>query len=176
MNAFWNFFLERRQFTTLVISALVVAGVVAVLAIPKENAPEVVIPVAVIQTTLRGASAADTAKLITKEIEKEVGTVENLHKLTSSSREGISVVVAEFDASANLDKSIQDVKDAVERLEHFRRFPAILFEEMSVVNGCIHRAYVFEYRRQRFRGIQVVVHALFEVADRLAGALGQLVV
>ncbi len=115
MNSFWNFFLERRQFTALVIIALVCAGTVAVLAIPKENAPEVVIPVAVIQTTLRGASAADTAKLITKEIEKEVGTVENLHKLTSTSRESISVVVAEFDASANLDKSIQDVKDAVDR-------------------------------------------------------------
>lgn len=115
MHKFWNFFIERRQFTILVIIGLVVAGSVAVLAIPKENAPEVTIPVAIIQTSLRGASAADTEKLITKEIEKEVGTVENLHKLTSSSREGVSVVSAEFDASANLDKSIQDVKDAVDR-------------------------------------------------------------
>lgn len=115
MHKFWNFFIERRQFTILVIIALVVAGFVAVLAIPKENAPEVTIPIAIIQTTLRGASAADTEKLITKEIEKEVGTVENLHKLTSSSREGVSVVSAEFEASANIDKSIQDVKDAVDR-------------------------------------------------------------
>lgn len=115
MHKFWNFFIERRQFTILVIIGLVVAGFVAVLAIPKENAPEVTIPVAIIQTTLRGASAADTEKFITKEIEKEVGTVENLRKLTSSSREGVSVVSAEFEASANLDKSIQDVKDAVDR-------------------------------------------------------------
>lgn len=115
MHKFWNFFIERRQFTILVMTALVVAGFVAVLAIPKENAPEVTIPVAIIQTTLRGASASDTEKLITKEIEKEVSTVENLHKLTSTSREGVSVVSAEFEASANIDKSIQDVKDAVDR-------------------------------------------------------------
>jgi multidrug efflux pump len=115
MNSFWTFFIERRQFTALVIAALVVAGAVAAFAIPKENAPEVVIPIAFIQTTLRGASAADTEKLITREIEKEVGTVENLHKLTSSSREGISIISAEFEASANIDKSIQDVKDAVDR-------------------------------------------------------------
>lgn len=115
MKDFWNFFIERTQFTTLVIIALVAAGIAAVFAIPKENAPEVTIPVAVIQTTLRGASAADTAKLITKEIEKEVGTVENLHKLTSTSRESVSIVSAEFEASADLDKSIQDVKDAVDR-------------------------------------------------------------
>ncbi|MES2014838.1 MAG: efflux RND transporter permease subunit, partial [Patescibacteria group bacterium] len=115
MHKFWNFFIERKQFTILVMIALVVAGTAAVFAIPKENAPEVTIPVAVIQTTLRGASAGDTEKLITKEIEKEVSTVENLHNLTSSSREGVSVVTAEFEASANLDKSIQDVKDAVDR-------------------------------------------------------------
>lgn len=115
MHSFWAFFIERRQFTTLVIIALVASGVVAVFAIPKENAPDVVIPVAVVQTTLRGASAVDTEKLITKEIEKEIGNVENLHKLTSSSREGVSIVSAEFEASANLDKSIQDVKDAVDR-------------------------------------------------------------
>jgi multidrug efflux pump subunit AcrB len=115
MNGFWTFFIERRQFTLLVIIALIAAGTVAALAIPKENAPDVVVPVALIQTTLRGASAVDTAKLITKEIEKEVGNVENLKSITSSSREGVSIVSAEFEASANVDKSIQDVKDAVDK-------------------------------------------------------------
>lgn len=115
MEKIWNFFIDTRQFTILVMVALVVAGLVAVVAIPKENAPEVKIPVAVIVTTFRGASAADTAQLVTKEVEKQVGSVDNLHKLTSTSREGVSVVTAEFDASANLDKSIQDVKDAVDR-------------------------------------------------------------
>ncbi|MEK7063701.1 MAG: efflux RND transporter permease subunit [Patescibacteria group bacterium] len=115
MIKFWNFFVERRQFTILVMVALMAAGTAAVIAIPKENAPEVEVPVAVIATTLRGASAADTAALVTKEIEKQVGTIDNINKLTSSSREGISIVTAEFNASANLDKSIQDVKDAVDR-------------------------------------------------------------
>ncbi len=115
MSRFWNFFIEKRQFTILVMLGLIAAGLVSVIAIPKENAPEVKVPVAVIVTTLRGASAADITKLVTKEIEKQAGTVDNLHKLTSSSREGVSVVTAEFDASADLDKSIQDVKDAVDK-------------------------------------------------------------
>ena len=114
MEAVWNFFIERRQFTAFVIAALIASGVAAVFAIPKENAPEVVVPIAIIQTTLRGASAADTAKLISKEIEKEVANVENIHSVTSSSREGVSIVTAEFEASADIDKSIQDVKDAVD--------------------------------------------------------------
>ena len=97
--------------------ALVTMGTAAVVAIPKENAPEVEVPVAVIRTTMRGASALDIAKLVTKEIEKEVGNVENIDTLSSSSREGISLVTAEFEASADLDKSIQDVKDAVDRAQ-----------------------------------------------------------
>lgn len=117
MQRFWNFFIEKQQFTILVTIALVIAGTVSVIAIPKENAPEVVIPVAVVSTPLRGGSAADVAELVTKEIEKQVASVENLRKLTSTSREGLSTVVAEFEASANLDKSIQDVKDAVDRAQ-----------------------------------------------------------
>ncbi len=95
--------------------ALTLVGAVSVIAIPKENAPEVVIPVAIVTTPLRGGSAADVAELVTKEIEKEVGAVDNIDKLTSTSRPGFSTVVAEFEASADLDKSIQDVKDAVDR-------------------------------------------------------------
>ncbi len=115
MNSVWNFFLERRQFTWLVIVSLVLAGIVSVLAMPKESSPEVTVPIAVVSTTLRGASPEDVAKLVTKEIEKEVATVANIDTLTSSSREGISFVTVQFDASADLEKSLQDVKDAVDR-------------------------------------------------------------
>lgn len=117
MNSIWNFFIERRQFTILVIVALVIAGIVSVLAMPKESAPEVTVPIAIVSTPLRGASPEDVAKLVTKEIEKEVATVSNIDTLTSSSREGISIVTVQFDASADLDKSLQDVKDAVDRAQ-----------------------------------------------------------
>ncbi len=115
MHGLWNFFIGHRQFTYLLMVALVGGGVFSVISIPKESAPEVEIPVAIISTTLRGASASDVVSLITKRIEKEVATVDNIYKLTSSSREGVSVITAQFEASANIDKSIQDVKDAVDK-------------------------------------------------------------
>lgn len=115
MHGVWNFFIERRQFTMLVIASLVIAGLAAVAVIKKESSPAVKIPIATVVTTLRGASPEDVAKLVTKEIEKQVGTVSNIDTLTSSSQQGVSAVVAQFNASADLDKSLQDVKDAVER-------------------------------------------------------------
>jgi multidrug efflux pump subunit AcrB len=99
----------------MVMFFLVVTGLYSLVAIPKESAPEVIIPVGIVSTVLRGASAEDTEKLITDKVEEEVINLENIDKVTSSSREGISIVTAQFNAQANIDKSIQDLKDAVDK-------------------------------------------------------------
>ncbi|OGG57771.1 hypothetical protein A2765_05050 [Candidatus Kaiserbacteria bacterium RIFCSPHIGHO2_01_FULL_56_24] len=109
----WNYFLRKRQFTVLLIVSLIAAGTYALLTIPKESAPEVRIPVGIVSTVFPGASAEDVEQLVTNEIESGVANVENLDTLTSSSREGVSMVTVQFDASADLDKSLQKLKDAV---------------------------------------------------------------
>ncbi len=122
MHSLWNFFLRKRAFTYLLMAALTTAGAASVLAIPKESAPEVIIPVGIVTTTLRGASAADTERLITDKLEDEIANLENIDKVTSSSLQGVSVVSAQFIASANIDKSIDDLKQAVDRAK--KEFPA----------------------------------------------------
>lgn len=96
---------------------LILTGMYSLLAIPKESSPEVIIPMGIVSTVLRGASAEDTEKLITDKLESEIANVENISKVTSSSREGVSVITAQFNASANIEKSIQDLKDAVDRVK-----------------------------------------------------------
>lgn len=113
MLPLWNFFLKKRQFTVLLVVALIGSGTYALLSIPKENAPEVRIPVGIVSTPLPGASAVDVEQLITDEIEAGVANLENLDTLTSTSREGLSMVTVQFDASADLDKSLQKLRDAV---------------------------------------------------------------
>ncbi len=92
-------------------------GLTSLIAIPKESSPEVVIPMGIVSTVLRGASAEDTEKLITDKLESEITNVENIDKVTSSSQEGVSVITAQFNASADIEKSIQDLKDAVDRVK-----------------------------------------------------------
>jgi multidrug efflux pump subunit AcrB len=115
MHDLWLFFLKKRSFTYLLMFSLIVSGLFSLASIPKESTPEVVVPIGVVSTTLRGASAEDTEKLITNKIEDEVANIENIDKVTSTSLEGVSVVTAQFIASADIDKSIQDLKDAVDR-------------------------------------------------------------
>ena len=115
MFSIWKFFIERRQFSYLVLAALTVAGIFSVLNIPKESAPEVQIPVGIVSTVLPGASSEDVEQLVTDKIEQSLkGTLENVKKITSTSREGVSSITVEFDASADIDKSIQDLKDQVD--------------------------------------------------------------
>lgn len=117
MHSLWIFFLRKRAFTYLLMGVLVLSGIYSLLSIPKESSPEVVIPVGVISTALNGASAEDTEKLITNKIENEIANVEDIDKITSSSRDGVSVITAQFNASADIDKSIQNLKDAVDRVK-----------------------------------------------------------
>lgn len=111
----WNFFLERRQFSYVLIATLVIAGTYTLFAIPKENTPEVDIPYGVVTTALPGASAEDMETLVTDKIEDQAGNVSNIDTMTSTSGDGVSSVVVQFDASADTNRSIQDLRDAVAR-------------------------------------------------------------
>ncbi len=114
MHALWLFFLKKREFTLLLMSTLIGLGVYAVFVIPKESAPEVIVPIGIVTTVYPGASASDIEELITNKLEDAIENVDGLESLTSTSRDDVSSITAEFNASADIDKSIQDLKDAVD--------------------------------------------------------------
>lgn len=116
MTNFWSFFLRKTQFTIFLMVVLLIAGVYAVFSIPKEATPEISIPLGIVVTVLPGASSSDVERLVTNKIESGVLGVEHVSKVTSTSGEGVSTVSVEFDASANIDKSIQSLKDAVDKV------------------------------------------------------------
>lgn len=115
MTKFWTFFIEKNHFTVFLIGVLIMGGVYAATVIPKEATPDISIPLGIVTTVLPGASANDVERLITDKIEDKVLSVEHVSKVTSSSLEGVSSVSVEFDASADIEKSIDLLKDAVDK-------------------------------------------------------------
>lgn len=113
----WEFFIRNNKFAYLFLVALIGVGAYTLIAIPKESAPEVVVPVGVVTTILPGAPASDVETLVTNEIERGLTSLENVKDITSTSREGVSSVVVEFEADADLDKSIQELKDEVDTIQ-----------------------------------------------------------
>jgi len=112
----FEFFVLNRKFAYLFLLCLVGLGAYSLLAIPRESAPEVVIPVGIVQTLLPGAPATDIESLVTNEIERGLSSLENVKKITSNSQEGVSVVTVEFLAEADIDESIQSLKDEMDTI------------------------------------------------------------
>jgi multidrug efflux pump subunit AcrB len=111
--------------------AITIFGMVTYLRLPKENFPEVVFPMIYVSTQYRGAPT-DVENLISKEIEKEVKSIEGVKKITSNSFQNFSNVIVEFDTDVDVAEAKIEVKDAVDRAK--RNLPTDMEQDPSVID------------------------------------------
>lgn len=115
-NNWLNFFIVNFRVVILIIIALTAWGIYSFSVLPRESAPEVKIPIALVSASYPGASPADVEELLSKKIETAAAGIPNVNKITSNSSNSISVVTVEFDARADLDDSIRRLRDEVGNL------------------------------------------------------------
>ena len=94
---------------------ILIFGVSSYNTIPKESFPEIPWPQIYINTVYPGNSAEDIENLITRPIEKELASVSEIKKITSSSMQDYSLIVAEFEADVDQEIATRKVKDAVDK-------------------------------------------------------------
>ncbi|MBN1256172.1 MAG: efflux RND transporter permease subunit [Planctomycetes bacterium] len=108
-------FAVRQRTTVFVLTViLILAGLYSYLILPRESAPEVVIPHVFISTTYRGVSPEDIELSITKEIEDKLKELDNVKKIASNSSEGMSKIDVEFITGTDINDALQKVKDKVD--------------------------------------------------------------
>jgi multidrug efflux pump subunit AcrB len=113
----FGFFISRFRVVVLIILGILLLGSISLMELPREADPEVKIPIAVVNTIYPGASPSDIEDLITDEVESKLEELDNVKRITSSSRTSISTVVIEFEAEADLDESIRELKDKVSEIK-----------------------------------------------------------
>lgn len=117
MDKIWSFFIRSNRFSFLLMFSLLLFGLYSVNQVPKESSPEVTIPYGIVITTMPGASATEIEALITNEIERGLsGTIDGVKKITSTSSEGASQVIVEYNTSVNIDEAIADLKSAMDTI------------------------------------------------------------
>ena len=104
---------RKLIFGLLVIALPLVAGTFAYQALPKEGEPEISAPVAIVVTLYPGASPSEIESLVTNPIEEELSDLKDVEEMRSDSAEGVSVVVIDFQAEADLERSLQKVREKV---------------------------------------------------------------
>ena len=84
--------------------------------ISRENMPEVKIPYISVFTILKGSSAEDVDRMITKPIERKLQGLQNVKKITSTSAFGYGLTIVEFTSDADSETSLRKVKDKVDEV------------------------------------------------------------
>ena len=93
---------------------IMIAGLLSYRSIPKESFPETEIPTIAVNTIYPGVSPADVESLVTRKIEEELNTISDVKELTSTSVEGYSSVVVEFESSVDMNEALQQVREKVD--------------------------------------------------------------
>lgn len=110
-----EFALRKRVATLFFAVALVIGGASAYVALPRESAPDITVPLIIVSAVYPGASPADMETLVTRHLERELQGVEGLKRLSSTSQESAAVVTVEFVSGTDIDAAMQKVRDRVDR-------------------------------------------------------------
>ena len=106
-------FILRPVATSLLMVALVLAGVVAYRQLPVSALPQVDYPTIQVLTFYPGASPEVMASSVTSPLERQFGQVPGLTQMTSSSSEGCSVITLRFELALDIDVATQQVQAAI---------------------------------------------------------------
>ena len=115
MNTLIDAAFSRPKVVILMLLAILVAGVSAYVAIPKESTPDVAIPIVYVSMVHEGISPEDAERLLVLPMETELQSIEGLKEMSAIASEGHASVTLEFDAGFDIDQAIDDVREQVDR-------------------------------------------------------------
>jgi multidrug efflux pump len=105
--------------TSMYVLAFILAayGFISYSTIAKEQIPEIVIPYIMVNTVYPGTSPADMENFITRPLEKNMKSIEDVKQITSSSVQDFSMIIVEFNTGIDIPEAKQRVKDAVDKTQ-----------------------------------------------------------
>jgi len=106
-------FILRPVATSLLMAAILLAGLVAYEQLPVSALPEVDYPTIQVVTFYPGASPEVVASAVTAPLERQFGQVPGLNQMTSTSSGGSSIIILQFALNLNIDVAEQEVQAAI---------------------------------------------------------------
>ncbi|GGZ33992.1 efflux RND transporter permease subunit [Shewanella chilikensis] len=107
---------KRPVFASVISLLLIAFGLVSFGKLPLREYPDIDPPIVSIDTSYRGASASVVESRITQLIEDRISGVEGIRHINSSSTDGRSSVVLEFDIDRDIEAAANDVRDRISGL------------------------------------------------------------
>ena len=109
-----DYAISHARLTLATLLFLLVAGLFAYLAIPKEAEPDIKVPIIYVNVTQRGISPEDAERLILRPLETQLKSVANIKEMRSAAFEGGGYVLLEFEAGFDANAALADVRAKVD--------------------------------------------------------------
>ncbi len=106
-------FILRPVATTLLMTGILLAGIVAYRQLPVSALPQVDYPTIQVLTFYPGGGPSVIVSSVTAPLERQFGQVPGLKQMTSTSTFGASLIILQFDLNQNIDVAEQEVQAAI---------------------------------------------------------------
>ncbi|MBO5771418.1 MAG: efflux RND transporter permease subunit, partial [Alistipes sp.] len=101
--------------TVLIFVGVIIFGLFSLTKLAIDQYPEMEFPAVTVFTTYPGANAEEIETNVTRILEDQLNTVENLEKITSTSSDNYSIVSLELEWGADITEATNDVRDVINR-------------------------------------------------------------
>jgi multidrug efflux pump subunit AcrB len=106
--------IKYRTSIVVLTAIIAIGGLYSYVTIPKEAQPSIEIPQIVVTLLYPGASPDDVESLITQPVESEIQAINGIKEIRSTSTQGVSSIIVEFNPDIAIDDAYQKVRDKVD--------------------------------------------------------------
>jgi len=119
--------------TPLIILAALAVGLIALISLPREEEPQISVPLVDIHIQASGLTAEDAVQLVTEPMENILQAIDDVEHVYSQTRDDVAMVTARFEVGTSADAAILRVHEKV--WANLDRMPVGIPEPLIVGRG-----------------------------------------
>lgn len=111
----------QSKLTPLIVLAAILLGVISVIMLPREEEPQIKVPIVDVMVSMPGTSARELEERVTRPMEKLLWEIPGVEYVYSTSQPGESTVIVRFKVGEDVEKSLVKLKDKLQ--SNYDRIP-----------------------------------------------------
>lgn len=110
-----NWAISNKTSIFVLLIIFIIAGLLSYQSLPVESFPQIKQPVVIVGVPYLGVSPTDMETLVAQPIETKLKEIAKIKKLSSSSQEGFSNIIIEFETDVDIDDAVRKVREKVDQ-------------------------------------------------------------
>ena len=109
--------IKKPLLIAVIFTVLVLGGIISYTQLNLNLLPKFELPVITVQTIYPGAGASEVETSVSKKVEDALSSLENLKQITSTSMEGVSIVVIQLNEGSDANLAVQDAQRKISAIK-----------------------------------------------------------